>query len=112
MQYVFATVWGAAKANRRRIFEYSILGMMLALAFPHAAHADWNNMVTQVQGFKTAIVAISASAIVIGLVGAGFGWLTRSHEGLGPVFWGAVSLIVIGAIILMGDAFVSTLQGG
>lgn len=111
MQQIFATAYGAFRANRRRIFEYGLLGMFVALALPHQALADWSSLVTQVQSFKTAIVTISASLIVIGLVAAGVGWMTRSHEGLGPVFWGGVTMVVIGAIILMGDAFVSTLQG-
>ncbi len=111
MQQILATAYGALRANRRRIFDYSLLGMFVALALPHQALADWGSLVTQVQSFKTAIVTISASLIVIGLVAAGVGWMTRSHEGLGPVFWGGVTMVVIGAIILMGDAFVSTLQG-
>lgn len=111
MQQILATAGGFLKSNRRRIFDYSLLGVFIALAVPHPALAQWTNLVTQVQSYTTAIVTISASLIVIGLVAAGVGWMTRSHEGLGPVFWGGITITVIGAIILMGNAIVSTLQG-
>lgn len=112
MQQILATAGSFWKANRRRIFDYSVLGMFLALAVPHPALAQWTNLVTQVQNYETAIISISASVCVVGLVAAGVGWMTRSHEGLGPVFWGGITITVIGAIILTGSAIISGLQGG
>lgn len=123
MQRIVATVtavskaylksaWFTVKANRRRIFEFSLLGMFVALAVPHPALADWSQLTTQIQNFKGAIVTACASLIVIGLAATGVGWMTRSQEGLGPVFWGGVTMVAAGTIILMGDAFVTTLQGG
>lgn len=88
-----------------------VLGLFLVVASAHPAAAQFDTMTTTVTNFKTAIVTICSALCVVGLVGAGVGWMTRSQEGLGMVFWGSLTCFVIGALVLVADAIFTAIKG-
>jgi type IV secretory pathway VirB2 component (pilin) len=104
-----------------RILEHPRFPLFIQLAIygfiafhPAPALAQQNpfsSLTNNICNFKGALVDVAGALTIIGLVTSGVGWMTRSHEGLGPVFWGGITMVGAGSLILLGDNFVQAIQG-
>jgi hypothetical protein len=99
-----------------RALAYVAVWGLLACLHPAAASAQqtytgaFQGVVSSIDQFKEALVYVASALVVVGLVASAVGWMMRSHEGLGPVFWGGITMVGAGSLVLLGDNFVSAIQ--
>jgi hypothetical protein len=105
------SVTNVFKRPSARVFTYAALwGLFLVLHPAVSNAAAFDGLTRNINDFKTALTSVSAALVVIGLVSSAIGWMMRSHEGLGPVFWGGITMVGAGSLVLLGDNFVSSIR--
>ena len=104
------------RPSNQRVFVSMAVWTLIIITHPAAASAanacaDGNTgpfhaLGTSISDFKTTLTYVSSALVVVGLVASAIGWMMRSHEGLGPVFWGGITMVGAGSLVLLGDNFV------
>jgi hypothetical protein len=107
--------WALSGTTLRMVAMATVWGI-IAFAHPAAASASqsyggvFQALNKNIWDFEAALKDVAAALVVVGLVASAIGWMMRSHEGLGPVFWGGITMVASGSLVLLGDNFVGAIN--
>jgi len=105
-----------ARARGVDVPSVLLIGMFMFVAMMATALAGaagpFQPLIAIVTQFKTALLLVAVALISIGLIGAGFSYLSRAQEGITGVFYSFITILAIGALIFAADTIVATLSAG